>query len=260
MSHSLDEFALNQRNEARAQYPLDEQGRRYCEQHGMVLDEEAWMCRGCREEASQRAARERAQRERIESVRYWWGRSTRPVDDDLGALPSWPWARFDNPTFTSKCDRQLLAAAQAYDLRSPLALFAKTGKGKTGLIVARLEQIRAQTLAAAEAGPFEMPPPFIYLAGYELNEANKRRRLGQDEHALIQAAQSRPLAILDEIHPSHTPVDVVFTILDMRTRRGLPTVIASGMSAAEFGAAFGAHAFRRVIQGGKVIDLFPKGK
>jgi hypothetical protein len=245
------------REASRERYPLDTNGNRHCDEHNVTLAEDDWGCATCEARNAERHKLETARRQRLDRVNLWWN-CTGPVDD-LGGLPNWPWARFDNREWTGRCDRRLLEAIHAWDLRSPLTVLTKTGGGKTSAIVARLELERARLSTAAETGAFQVPPRFLYATGYDLAEAAKRRRLGSDEHALIRAAQTRELAILDEVHASHTPADVLFSVLDMRERNGLPTVIASGMRSEEFGAAFGAHQLRRAIQGGKVVDLFAKG-
>jgi DNA replication protein DnaC len=246
------------RDESRARYPLDGDGNRACTEHGITLGTGDWECSACTEQRKSQREREHALQQCRDRVRTWWQHSCEPVEG-LGGLPQWAWARFDNAAWLARCDRRLLAAVHAWDLRKSLALFGKTGSGKSSLVVAALEQAHVQTLTLAERGPFQLPPRFVYLTGFELSEAAKSRRLGQEEHALVRAAQKRELAILDEVHPSHTPADVLFAILDMRYRRGLATVIASGMSAEEFGAAFGAHTYRRATEGRKAVDLFAKG-
>lgn len=255
----LDAMGARLRNESRERYPLDAKGNRFCAEHSVTLAADDWGCRTCSEEDRQNAERKRAIAQRVDRVTAWWNHSAASVGE-LGGLPNWSWARFGNREWTGRCDRRLLTALRTWDLRSPLTMFVPTGGGKTSGLVASIEHAHESVLGAAEAGTgFQLPPKFVYATGYDLAEASRRRRLGSDEHPLIRATQTRALAILDEVHSSHTTPDVLFSVLDVRERNGLPTVIASGMRSDEFGAAFGAHQLRRVIQSGKVIDLFAKG-
>jgi hypothetical protein len=191
---------------------------------------------------------------RRSTVERWW--SNRLGVDGLGGLPAWDYARWENGEWVKRCNPQIIEAVRAWDLRSSLTLFGKTGAGKTSALVARLADAHAGALAAAETPPpgYKLPPAFLYATGYELGEASKRRKLGQDTHALLTCAQDRALLILDELHPSHTPIDVAFAVVDARVRAGLPTAIGAGMSATEFGGMFGAALLRRVIENSKVVD------
>jgi hypothetical protein len=257
--NALNFQSMDQAREAsRERWPINIEGVRYCAEHDCAISSDSWGCADClQRDRADRAAADATKR-RCAHVDGWFERSASLGDDeDLGRLPDFSHARSSNPEWLRRCDPRVIAAIRGWDLRTWLTVFAGTGAGKTSAIVARLHDARARALQAAQKGPAPLPPTFVFVNGYELGEATRRRRLGGEEHPLVAAALRRPLVILDELHPSHTPRDVVFSIIDSRLQRGLATGVFAGMSSDDFGQAYGAHTLRRLLDA-RVLDVFPR--
>ena len=252
----LDSFAESRRA-YRAEYAKNVQGEPYCAEHDYVLQERDYGCRQCMDRAEAKRKAEAIRESRINDISSSFHTSCCRVGG-LGGLPFWKWARFENEEWTKRCDPRVIAGVRPWDMTTSIAVFSGTGGGKTSAFVAKAHELNANALAAAEHGRTKPPPKFMYATGYDLAESRKCRRLGQDEHEFMTAAMKVPLLIFDEIHPSHTPADVVFVVLDARERAGLPTALGSGMSPADFGAAYGAAALRRALEGGQLVDAFAK--
>lgn len=257
----------SQKQQSRERWPVNASGQPYCAEHAYELTADDWYCQPCTKakEAARRA--EAARERRLSSVHSWFEESSQlhgaayrygSSEQDLGMMPRWKHARFSNPQWIDNCDKRVLRAIRDWDMRTWITVFAGTGAGKTSGFVARVYAELDRALPAAEVGPFDLPPRFLYTTGYELGEANKSRRLGQDEHELVRAAKRRPLLVLDELHPIHTPRDVAFAVIDTRLREGLPTAILAGMDRATFGKEYGAHTLRRLLDF-KHVDVFPVG-
>lgn len=187
------------------------------------------------------------------NVSTWW-RATRSAAFDMGELPSWPWARFENETWRARCDARVVAALEKFEGRENLAVFAPTGRGKSTSQIAWVHRELGRVLARAHAGNF-CNPTVAYITGAMLSETHRRRRLGAPEHELVTRACEAHVLMLDQVD-EHTLTEPLFTVLDARYGRGhRATVLASGLEPSAFAAHCGAHVLRRVLEGGALLDL-----
>jgi hypothetical protein len=244
------------RERERARWPLNGDGNRECEKHGYVLKPDDWACGECADHDRRTRDAEIARQQRRARVEAWFTQSSAAADG-LGGLPRSDYARFANKSWLEKRDRRIVRELRAWDLRCWKFISGSTGAGKTSTLVAKLFETQEKLLAAADRGPVEIPPKFFYCTGPDLVEAEKRRRLGDYPHAAVVAAQERPILILDEIN--RASVELVFAIVDARTRAALTTVALCGMPPREFGCTYGANVLRRFVDAGSILDAFGGG-
>lgn len=242
------------RRRMREAYPKNASGEHFCPKHSKSIGLADYGCEPCAAET--RAAVERE--ERLTRTQAWWASSeSLHFGGEIGRLPDFAYARVDNADWRRRTDRRVVDRILHHDLRRSLTIFGTTGCGKTSAVVAHMHDLRRRVFAAIEKAEVPLPPAFLYVAGYELGDAQRQRRFGE-EHDLIQAALTRQVLVLDELHPNHTPANLVFAILDARLTHGLPSIVLCGMQPAQFGEAFGGHLLRRLLDA-EHLDAFAKG-
>lgn len=196
----------------------------------------------------------------VDHVDGWWSKIARD-------LPDWPWARFSNKSWESRCDGKLLDAVKRWpvfelnaDTRklSPRALVvtAPTGAGKSTAILARLymahDKLRQATIDGRARVKY--PPPIAWLTEAQLLKAS----WNDDEQ--LERAKRIPMLVLDELgfaggdQAAKGKTPVILDVLCARYDRGLATVITSGLSLDQIGVRYGSAIARRMQTNANVYD------
>jgi len=211
-------------------------------------------------EAEQRESRDRHLRSAQESIRDSFGYcAERPgLAQRVGGLPVFPFADLANAEFRRRASRKILGALERYKFDVRLMISGPTGCGKTSGIVARLNKSRDDAVVAAKpsTGPGGSPPVFrprfFFLSGYELVSARRNWKLGE-ESPVITLAKDVELLILDEL--GFEPLsELPFEVLDHRYRSQRVSIVTTGLKPAEFRTRYGDAAYRRIAEGGAVIE------
>jgi DNA replication protein DnaC len=85
-------------------------------------------------------------------------------------------------------------------------------------------------------------------------------QLGAGECALVKVAKSPGLVVLDEIGFEADRDGLIFEILDARYRSQSLTWCTSGLTEAQWVARYGLAAWRRLTEGGTVVDVHQERK
>lgn len=239
--------------------PTNEAGEPLCKCGATYpADRFAFQCNACaeRELAASRAKADLAQRLRGIAGNFHrysgW--------DDASAtskLPRWSFARLDNPAFRKRVSKRLLTAVERYQGDKNLVISAATGSGKTALVTAWLyrELDRANAATTADKAFIR---GFAFVTGPDLAQARKQLRLGAGEAPMITAACDASLLVLDELG-FEAQTEAVFDVIDDRYRQGKPTMVTTGLRSAEFRARYGDALFRRLAEGGAVVEDWGAG-
>lgn len=174
--------------------------------------------------------------------------------------PSWPYARFDNAEFRARSSKKIVGAIEKWDPKKlpTLLVCGPTGKGKTASLVAWLWRYRDQQIARIRAGDAKVwVTPFIFASGPEFAVARRNAALGE-EAPLIKHALDCGLLIMDELG-FEKQTEVPFEIVDHRYRTQAVTVVTTGLKPAEFRSRYGDAMYRRLTEGGAVVEDFPVG-
>lgn len=196
--------------------------------------------------------------------RRWLGELHERWTTCATALPSWPWARWDHAAWATRVDPRIVGAIEGTDGTTSLVLLGPTGAGKTSSLVAQLHRLRAGAEAAVAArtelhrgSPDDQPPcplvDYAWTTEAQLVAARRGHRLGAGEAPLVERAMSAPLLVLDEITGSAPAL--VMEIADARYAAQLPTWSTAGMPARQLATRVGAACLRRLVEGGRVVDL-----
>lgn len=210
-------------------------------------------------ETEQREAAARQLRAAQEGVRrsFKYSAEQPGLEQPVGGLPLAPYATLDNAEFRSRVSKKFLSAVERYDLTLNLMLLGPTGRGKTTILAAKMRKLCDDAIAAVkphDAGPLAVcfKPRFLFLAGYELAVARRNWKLGQ-ESPIVAMAKDIEFLILDEL--GFEPLtELPFEVIDHRYRAQRVTVVTTGLEPAEFRARYGDAAFRRIAEGGAVIE------
>jgi len=173
--------------------------------------------------------------------------------------PQWPFARFDNVEFRARASKKIVSAIEKWDpAKFPTLLVSSpTGSGKSGATLAWLWRYRDQQLARAQAGDeTARVVPFVWASGPELATARRNASLGQ-EAPLIEHARDTAILIIDELGFEKL-TEVPFEVVDHRYRKQAVTVVTTGLRSSEFRARYGDAMFRRLAEGGAVVEDFPE--
>lgn len=228
----------------------------YCISHDVKDCPDCQAAERARSEA-RKAESERAKR--VEEIERWY-RGAHQSEDDLGGLPRFPFADYDNQEWVRRvCCPLVFNGIKRISLREDATFLGPTGSPKTSSIRARVKAEYVALLKAAQVGPVSLPPRITYCTGYELTEASKRRAYSDGPHGLTRAAMRAPMLVLDEVHSLHTSLVELFAVLDVRDRAGLPTIVLTGMTMPEISAWVGAASLRRLLKG-EVIDGYAEPK
>lgn len=222
---------------------------------------DSWLCATCQkraeEEHRQREIADRINsainaihRARSESLRGGAERGEEPITNP----PNWPWARFDNPEFRRRIHPALLAFQNYKTTLGSGLLSFPTGAGKTAVLVAWWEQELARAIESANAteGNEWTLTDFRFVSGFEAAVARRNTPLGS-EARIIREAMDCGLLFFDELG-FEPRSDAIFYIIDHRYRSGRPTVVTTGLSVEEFTARYGDALFRRLTEGGLLLE------
>ncbi len=184
----------------------------------------------------------------------------------LGSVPAWPWARCDNSQFMGRLrSKELTAFARGYHPKQgSVLLTGKTGTGKTSSVVAMLHRVREAEIARVLAGPLDSPPSqllrglrgLLWTDGFALTKARRENPLGRGEAELVQQAMSRYLVILDELGFEASHDTVIAEIINARYVEGLPVIVTTGLTRAQFAARYGDAVLRRIIERGNLLEAW----
>lgn len=173
--------------------------------------------------------------------------------------PQWEFARFDNSEFRARSSRKIVGALEKWDATEipTLLLAGPTGSGKTAGVVAWLWRHLDQQIAKVQAGDEQAGmPQFIFATGPELAVARRNAPLGE-EAPLIEHASDCGLLILDELGFEKL-TEIPFELVDHRYRAKSVTVVTTGLKPADFRKRYGDAMFRRIAEGGAVVEDFPE--
>lgn len=174
--------------------------------------------------------------------------------------PEWPFARFDNEQFRSRASKKIVGAVEKWDpnVIPTLLLCSLTGRGKTAAPVAWLWRYRDQQVERIRAGDEKVwCTSFIFATGPEFAVARRNADLGE-EAPLIKHSLDCGILIMDELG-FEKQTEVPFEIIDHRYRKQAVTVVTTGLKASEFRARYGDAMYRRLTEGGAVVEDFPGG-
>jgi DNA replication protein DnaC len=184
----------------------------------------------------------------------------------LGGVPAWPWARCENPQFMGRLrSKELTAFAGAYHPRQGSVLLAgKTGAGKTSGVVAMLHRVREAEIAKLLKGPIDSPPSpllralrgLLWTDGFALTKARRENPLGRGEAELVEQAMSRRLLVLDELGFEAAHDTVIAEVMNARYVAGLPVIITTGLTRAQFSDRYGDAVLRRIIERGTLLEAW----
>ena len=213
-----------------------------------------WACRSCVEA-------ERATRLAVLDA-SWTYSTTGGLDnsgDPLTVFPDFPYARFENAEWCARVSPKLLNVFELYAADRPMLVLGATGDGKTSGLVARQNRELDKARAAVRAGA-KRRLNFAYVTGFDLAGCRRRSRIG-DEAPLLEYAARAALTFIDEVGFEPTSAESEFnTLLDLRHRRRVPTVVLSGLTPQAFAARYGGAVFRRLTQEGLLCNLHPAQK
>ncbi len=173
--------------------------------------------------------------------------------------PQWPYARFENAEFRKRASKRVLGAIEKWEPEKlpTLLLAAPTGSGKSAGLLAWLWRERSRLIARAQGGEENVAvSTFLWATGPELAVARRNASLGE-EAPLIRYSLDCALLIMDELGFEKL-TEVPFEIIDHRYRRGGVTVVTTGLKPAEFRARYGDAMYRRLTEGGAVVEDFPE--
>jgi hypothetical protein len=187
--------------------------------------------------------------------------STTAYGERLLNTPSWKWARFDNAEFRRRVRPKILAAGENWSPDAgSLLLSAPTGAGKTAVWVAWLWRELDRALARAKAEPHvehgHGVRRFAFVSAAELVVARRNSKLGA-EAELIELAKDTGILFLDEC-TTEPLSEVLFEVIDHRYRQQHATVCTTGLRVAEFRARYGDASYRRLCEGGAVVEGWSK--
>lgn len=224
---------------------------------GAAMTPKEWSCPECAEKAKKKAVLAEREREahRMKSAfdGFMYGRG---YEEPLTHPPYWEWARFENESFRKRSSRKITSAVERWSpSEGGLIVSGPTGRGKTGAIVAWLYRMRDGAIAKARAGEKASIVPFAFVSGPELSGSRRRWKIGQ-EAPIVRHAIKHGVLFLDEVGFEPLSEELFFTI-DHRYRLGAPTVITTGLRPKEFRDRYGDALYRRVAEGGAVVEDWP---
>jgi DNA replication protein DnaC len=117
-----------------------------------------------------------------------------------------------------------------------------------------VHRLYEQALADAGAGGSVVAPRLVFVSGLELSGARRRARIGA-ESELVRAAIASDLLLLDEIGFEPPGEELPF-VVDARYRQKRPTVVTTGLRVVEFRARYGDALWRRLAEGGAVVEAW----
>lgn len=153
-----------------------------------------------------------------------------------------------------------LAAVNSWQWGSPnLTLLGETGAGKTTAAALLVRRLCAE---AARAGgeAFSKCQLVRFQSCRDLSEVHREMRLGDGTPEPIIRCQNARLLVLDDLGATDEKSSLE-RILNVRYKRGWPTVTTSGLRYRELVTTFGEALVRRMTdcngQPGRVLQVFP---
>jgi len=245
--------------EALAKRPHDGEGRPLCGSCKAVIGAEEYTCTICREKAEEA--------ERIQRLNREIRRELQTANE---TIPAWSWARARDPVFLERVKHpKLRALAQAWEpKRGSVTITHESGTGKTatkiamahGLLDAGARAAReARTTKPGAAPLYDLARGLRWVSALELVAARRGHALGRGECDLWQTAATASVLFLDEIGQEQAAPGWLLELLDLRYKRGRPTLSSSGLTRSELEKRYGSGACRRLVEpGGVWLDLFPE--
>lgn len=147
--------------------------------------------------------------------------------------------------------------------------FARTIPGSSTLIVGPTAAGKTVAMAIAfrrllAAGVEQGGPGWARAAGlcwYDASELARARRgwpLGQGDPPQFERAIRASMLFLDDLGQERADDGSVRDVLNDRYAKMLPTIVTSGMRVSEIEARYDTQIVRRILQGGQIVDVFPK--
>jgi DNA replication protein DnaC len=169
-------------------------------------------------------------------------------------LPGWEWARLSNGQWLGNVFPGVVSAVRAWSPTQGLLLIGPTGCGKTSALVARMHDLRRRAHGAAiDRGESELVP-VMWVTEHDLAVALRAHPLGRGECPLVRDAKSAAALVVDEVGPVGRS-GPLFEVLNARYQRGLRTVVTSGLTLEQVTSTYGDAMVRRVLNGGRFVDL-----
>lgn len=171
----------------------------------------------------------------------------------LPAMPGAFWDQLDgrvNPT--------VIAALRAWrGGDAGLLITGPSGCGKTTACVAKMRLIldtaRDKDVPREK---FKFAARMRFVVAADLAIARRQWPLGGGEAPAVEEAMRASLLVLDEIGYESTADTAVPETIDARYRRGLPTVVTTGLRFNEVEKRYGEATTRKFLGRGKVVDAW----
>lgn len=150
----------------------------------------------------------------------------------------------------------LLAFARSVPGVSWLIL-GPTGAGKT--VAAALAFRRLLAAGVADPGvPWFMAAGASWYDASELARARRGWPLGQGDPPEHERAARASILFLDDLGQERLDDGSVRDVLNARYESERPTVVTTGLRMSELVTRYDAQLVRRILQGGTILDVFPK--
>jgi len=172
-------------------------------------------------------------------------------------LPAMPWAVWGQ--FGAKVHVAIIAALRAWrGGDAGLLISGPSGCGKTTVCVAKMRLMLdwARDTDALPKDKFRFAAKMRFVAAADLAIARRQWPLGDGEAPAVEEAQRASLLVLDELgYEAQTDTSVPETI-DARYRKGLPTIVTTGLRFAEMQNRYGEANARKIVGLGEVVDAW----
>lgn len=136
-------------------------------------------------------------------------------------------------------------------------ILGPTSAGKT--IAASLAFRRVLAVGVEQAGAaWELAAGARWYDASELARARRGWPLGQGDPPEFERAAGATILFLDDLGQERSDDGSLRDVLNERYSETRPTVVTTGLRMGELDARYDAQFVRRIIQGGTILDVFPK--